>query len=42
MRLDIFLIRPDGEVAKPWLTVVIDDYSRAIAGYLLSFNDPSA
>jgi putative transposase len=40
--LDILLIRPDGEFAKPWLTVVIDDYSRAIAGYFLSFEDPSA
>ena len=38
--LDILLIRPDGQVAKPWLTVVIDDYSRAVAGYFLSFDDP--
>jgi putative transposase len=27
---------------KPWLTVILDDYSRAVAGYLLSFNAPSA
>ena len=27
------LVRPDGNDAKPWLTVVIDDYSRAVAGY---------
>lgn len=40
--LDICLLRLDGEVAKPWLTVVIDDYSRAVAGYFLSFEDPSA
>ena len=40
--LDILLIRPDGEAAKPWLTVVIDDYSRAVPGYFLSFEDPSA
>jgi hypothetical protein len=26
--LDILLVRSDGEVAKPWLSVVIDDYSR--------------
>ena len=39
---DIRLIRPDGAAAKPWLTTVIDDYSRAVAGYLLSFEDPSA
>lgn len=40
--LDILLIRPDGQIAKPWLTVVIDDYSRAVAGYFLSFEDPSS
>jgi putative transposase len=40
--VDILLARPDGKFAKPWLTVVIDDYSRAIAGYFLSFEDPSA
>jgi putative transposase len=40
--LDIWLIRADGKTAKPWLTVVIDDYSRAIAGYFLSFEAPSA
>ncbi len=40
--LDIELIRDDGTVARPWLTVVIDDYSRAVAGYFLSFDDPCA
>lgn len=40
--LDIWLLRADGEIAKPWLTVVIDDYSRAIAGYFLSFEAPSS
>jgi putative transposase len=41
--LDILLVRPDLQVvAKPWLTVVIDDYSRAVAGYFLSFEAPSA
>lgn len=40
--LDILLLREDGIPAKPWLTVVIDDYSRAIAGYFLSFEAPSA
>ena len=39
--LDILLIGPDGKVAKPWLTTVIDDYSRAVAGYFLSFDAPS-
>jgi transposase InsO family protein len=40
--LDILLVRPDGEAAKPWLSTVIDDYSRAVSGYFLSFEDPSA
>jgi putative transposase len=40
--LDILLVCPDGEPAKPWLTTVIDDHSRAVAGYFLSFEDPSA
>ena len=40
--LDILLLRPDREPAKPWLTVVLDDYSRAVARYLLSFDSPSA
>ena len=39
--LDILLLRPDGQPAKPWLTVVLDDYSRAAAGYYLSFEPPS-
>jgi putative transposase len=40
--LDILLVHPDGEAANPWLTTVIDDYSRAVAGYFLSFEDPSS
>lgn len=39
--LDILLLAPGGEAVKPWLTVVIDDYSRAAAGYFLSFDPPS-
>jgi putative transposase len=39
--LDILLVRPGGEPEKPWLTIVMDDYSRAVAGYLLSFEPPS-
>ncbi len=31
-----------GVATKPWLTIIIDDYSRAIAGYMLSFEAPSA
>jgi len=39
--LDIPLLREDGSVAKPWLTIVIDDSSRAVAGYYLAF-DPAS
>ena len=41
-QLDILLLREDGPPARPWLTAVIDDYSRAIAGYYLSFEPPSS
>ena len=40
--LDILILREDGTAAKPWLTVITDDYSRAIAGYFLYFEAPSA
>src|SRR5580692_10556890 len=40
--LDILLVSPAGTAAKPWLTTVIDDHSRAVAGYFLSFEDPCA
>jgi putative transposase len=40
--LSILLVREDGETARPWLTIVIDDYSRAIAGYYLGFDPPSS
>jgi putative transposase len=41
-QLDIQLIRESGSPARPWLTIVIDDYSRAIAGYYLGFEPPSS
>jgi putative transposase len=40
--LDIWLLDPYGKPRRPWLTVIIDDYSRAVAGYFLSFQHPSA
>jgi putative transposase len=39
--LDIWLLNEKGETAKPWLTVIEDDYSRCIAGYFLSFKHPN-
>lgn len=40
--LDILVLARVGEPARPWLTVIVDDHSRAIAGYFLSLNAPSA
>jgi putative transposase len=39
--LDI-LIDDCGQPRKPWLTIILDDYSRSVAGYSLSFSAPSA
>lgn len=39
--LDI-LIDDCGQPRKPWLTIILDDYSRAVAGYSLFFSAPSA
>ena len=41
-QLPIRLAREDGGTARPWLTVVIDDFSRVIAGYYLAFDPPSS
>jgi len=40
--LDILVKDEDGNARRPWLTIILDDYSRAVAGYLLSFAAPSA
>ncbi|HEY9431518.1 MAG TPA: DDE-type integrase/transposase/recombinase [Blastocatellia bacterium] len=40
--LDLWVKQDDGPPARPWLSVIIDDYSRAAAGFRLSFHDPSA
>lgn len=43
MLLDILILQDNTEKsARPWLTIIIDDHSRAIAGYELSFSAPSA
>ena len=41
-QLGILLLREDGQTSRPWLTIVIDDYSRAVAGYYLGFDPPSS
>ena len=40
--LDILVLDDAGTPVRPWLTVVLDDHSRAIAGYFISLDAPSA
>lgn len=40
--LDIWIKDEKEQPVRPWLTVIMDDYSRAIAGYYISLNAPSA
>ena len=42
-RLDVFVIDPLSEkaYARPWLTAILDRYSRSIVGFSLSFAPPS-
>ncbi|MCO4239778.1 DDE-type integrase/transposase/recombinase [Pseudarthrobacter sp. MDT3-28] len=40
--LDIEVIDGKGQTARPWLTVVLDDYSRAAAGYTVFLGAPNA
>ncbi len=39
--LDIWLTDEKGDPCRPWLTIIMDDYSRAIAGYYLTTSAPS-
>jgi putative transposase len=39
--LDIIIRDEQSQPARPWLTVILDDYSRAVAGYRLSLQEPS-
>lgn len=40
--LGIWICDGKGKPKKPWLTVIEDDYSRAICGYYLGFDAPSS
>ncbi|MGP4103568.1 Mu transposase C-terminal domain-containing protein [Nonomuraea sp. KM90] len=40
--LDLWVIDPKGQPARPWLTAIEDDHSRAIAGYAVNLEAPSA
>lgn len=41
-QLDCWVLDSNKKARKPWLTVILDDYSRAVAGYFVSFEAPSA
>lgn len=38
--LNINLLDEKGNINRPWLTIILDDYSRAVSGYYLSFSAP--
>ena len=41
-QLDILVLDAGGKEARPWLTTVVDDHSRAVAGYMVMLCAPSA
>jgi putative transposase len=38
--LDLWVVTPSGKPGRPWLTVIEDDHSRAIAGYAVNLDAP--
>lgn len=40
--LDILVLDAAGRTVRPWLTIVVDDHSRALAGYTVFLGAPSA
>jgi len=40
--LDVLVLDQRGKPARPWLTTVIDDHSRVVAGYMAFLGAPSA
>lgn len=41
-QLDLLILDANGKSARPWLTIIQDDYSRAVAGYCVFLGAPSA
>lgn len=41
-QLDIIILDANGAEVRPWLTTVLDDHSRAVAGYMVFLGAPSA
>ena len=40
--LDILVLDANGATVRPWLTLILDDYSRVVAGYTLFLGAPTA
>ena len=40
--LDVMVFDAHGDAVRPWLTIIMDDYSRAIAGYTIFLGAPTA
>jgi putative transposase len=40
--LDLWVLTPSGGPGRPWLTLIEDDHSRAVAGYAVNLDAPSA
>lgn len=40
--LDLLVLDPPGPPARPWLSMILDDHSRAVSGYALNLSAPSA
>jgi putative transposase len=40
--LPIWLLDERGQPAQPWLTIILDDFSRGVPGYFLGFANPTA
>ncbi|MFD6815221.1 Mu transposase C-terminal domain-containing protein [Enteractinococcus coprophilus] len=41
-QLDILIVDANHQPVRPWLTVILDDYSRAVCGYMVFVGAPSA
>lgn len=39
---NLLIVGPDGKPARPWFTVILDDHSRSICGYMVFLGAPSA
>jgi putative transposase len=39
--LDLLVLDANGAAVRPWLTMIMDDYSRAVAGYTLFLDAPT-